>query len=281
MEHVTDWIRHSPYSAFLGVEPEAVSEASARLRLPYRDANSNPGKALHGGCAASLGAIGAQAVTRAALGPDAGPWHTFSLQVNYLAAAIGEAVVADATLLRRGKELCFVEVDVHTEDKKPIAYVTAGVRGRFGSAPAELHTSAGDHGESDPGPMGPHIGRVPFIGNRGIAVEHMTGGTSRLVMPWLDSNGDTAGGVHEGAVLALLDTTGAMASWAETGPGRYKASTPSIQAQILAPAGKGGLVAYGTCRQRDKELLWSDVEVADSASGRVCARGTVIYRIVT
>ena len=117
--------------------------------------------------------------------------------------------------------------------------------------------------------------------NRGITIEHMAGGTSRLIMPWLDSNSDAAGGVHEGAVLALLDTAGAMASWAETGPGRYKASTPSIQAQILAPAGKGDLVAYGTCRQRDQELLWSDVEVADSASGRVCARGTVIYRIVT
>ncbi len=281
MEHATDWIRHSPYSAFLGIEPEAVSGEAARLRLPYSDANSNPGKALHGGCAASLGAIGAQAVTRAALGPDSGPWHTFSLQVNYLAAAIGEAVVADATLLRRGKQLCFVEIDVHTEDRKPIAHVTAGVRGRFGAAPAELYASAGDHGPSDPGAMGPHIGRVPFIGNRGISVEHMTGGTSRLIMPWLDSNGDAAGGVHEGAVLALLDTAGAMASWAETGPGRYKASTPSIQAQILAPAGKGDLVAYGTCRQRDQELLWSDVEVADSASGRVCARGTVIYRIVT
>ncbi len=102
MEYVTDWILHSPYSAYLGVEPDSVTEESAHLRLPYDDKNSNPGQALHGGCAASLGAIGAQAVTRAALGPDAGPFHTFSLQVNYLAAAIGEAVVADAKLLRRG-----------------------------------------------------------------------------------------------------------------------------------------------------------------------------------
>ena len=100
-------------------------------------------------------------------------------------------------------------------------------------------------------------------------------------MPWQDGNADQAGGAHEGAVLALLDTTGAMASWAETGPGRYKASTPSIQVQVLAPPPKAGLVAYGVCRQRDRELLWSDVEVADASDGRVCARGTVIYRILT
>ena len=281
MEHVARWIEKSSYSAALGVELATLKEDGARLVLPYIDANSNPGKALHGGCAASLGAIGAQAVTRAVLGEASGPWHTFSLQVNYLAAAIGETVVADAVLLRRGKELCFVEVDVHTEDGKPIAHVTSGVRGCSGQTASELYTSAGDHGESDPGTMGPHIGQVPFIGNRGISVEHMAGGTSRLVMPWKDGNGDSDGGVHEGAALALLDTAGAMASWAETGPGRYKASTPSIQAQILAPPPQADLVAYGTCRQRDRELLWSDVEVAALESGRVCARGTVIYRIIT
>ena len=280
MEHVSDWITRSPYSAALGVEVDVLKEDGAVLRLPYSDENSNPGKALHGGCAASLGAICGQAVTRAALGPDSGPWHTVGLQVNYLAAAIGEAVVAEARLLRRGKELCFVAVDVRTEAGKAIAHVTSAVRGRFGIDASDLYTSAGDHGQSDPGTMGPHIGSIPFIGNRAIAVEHMVGGTSRLVMPWHDPNGDLAGGVHEGAALALLDTAGAMASWAETGPGRYKASTPVIQAQILAPPPHADLVAYGTCRQRDREILWSDVEVADAADARVYVRGTVIYRIV-
>ena len=104
-------------------------------------------------------------------------------------------------------------------------------------------------------------------------------GSSSAASNWR-RNGDAAGGVHEGAVLALLDTAGAMASWAETGPGKYKASTPSIQAQILAPPPHGDLIAYGRCRVRDAELLWSDVEVADAEHGRVCARGTVIYRIV-
>ena len=129
--------------------------------------------------------------------------------------------------------------------------------------------------------MGPHIGRVPFIGHRGIAVEHMTGGTSRLVMPASEANADLGGGVHEGAVLALLDTTGAMASWAESGPGPYKASTTSMQLQNLAPAPNADLVAYGHCVQRDDEIFWSDVEVAEAGSGRVTARGTVLYRIVT
>ncbi len=281
MDEIRSWVETSPYSRFLGVRLEDVSEQQVRLRMPYQDENSNPGKALHGGCAASLGAIGAQALARVVLGAESGPWHTAQLQVSYLAAAIGEDVIAVADLLRRGKEMCFVSVGVETAEGKPIARIETTVRGRFGATPVDLPVSAGDDGAADPGPMGPHIGRVPFIGNRGIVVEHMVDSTSRLVMPYLDDNGDLGGPVHEGAVLALLDTTGAMASWAESGPGPYKASTASMQVQNLAPAPKGDLVAYGRCVHRDQAMFWSDVEVAGTADGRVVARGTVLYRILT
>ncbi len=276
-----DWIEKSGYSVALGVRLDTLDDARATLRLPYSDGNSNPGRALHGGCAASLGVLGGQTLARSALGDDAGPFHTFSLHVSYLAAAIGEGVVAEARLLRKGKELCFAAIDVATDEGKAIAHVTTGVRGRNAQAAAELSRADGDDGASDPGPMGPHIGRMPYVGGRGIEVELMKGGRSRLTMPFKETNADASGGVHEGALLALLDTTGAMASWAETGPGRFKASTPSMQAQILAPPPQEDLVGYGRVVQRDRELFWSDVEIAGAGTGRLVARGTVIYRIVT
>ena len=281
MSSVRRWVEESGYTAALGVALDRADAESAALVLPFREENCNPGKALHGGCAASLAVTGAHAVTRAALGDESGPWHTAALQVNYLAAAVGEAVTARATLLRRGKEMCFVEVDVAREDGKPIAHATAAVRGRFGAAPVPLPLAAGDAGESDPGPMGPHIGKMPYAVARGIRVEHMMGGRSRIAMPWSAANSDASGGVNEGALLALLDTTGAMAAWSVPGPGPYKASTPALQAQILAPPEGVDLVAYGRCVQRDAELFWSDVEVASARDRRVFARGTVIYRIVT
>jgi uncharacterized protein (TIGR00369 family) len=280
MDFVRRFVEGSPYAQALGIRLEALGQGAARLRLAFAEANTNPGQVLHGGVAASLAAVGAQAVARATLGAYSGPWHTAGLQVGYLAAAKAEDVVAEALLLREGKELCFVEVEVATAGGKPIAHATAVVRARFGAEPAELPASPGDHGRSDPGRMGPQIGQIPFIGARGIFVEHMTGGTSRLVMPFRDANADASGGVHEGAVLALLDTTGAMASWAVTGPGPYKASTPALQAQLLAPAPKGDLVAYGRNIARDGGCFWSDAEVAGAADGRIVARGTVIYRIL-
>jgi len=280
MDHVKNWIETAPYSRALGVKLDDVKEDGARLVLPFAEQNSNPGNALHGGVAASLSVIGAQAVARAALGADSGPWHTVAFQINYLAAAIGEPVHAEARLLRRGKELCFVEVDVRTAEGKSISHATVATRGRFGAAAPDLAKAQGDDGHVEPGPMGANLHKLPFIGGRGIRAELMAGGRSRLTMNWTDPNADEDGGIHEGAVLALLDTTGAMAAWAETGPGRYKASTPSIQAQVMGATPRDDLVGYGVVKQRDNEIFWCDVEVASVSDGCVRARGTVIYRIV-
>jgi hypothetical protein len=65
-----------------------------------------------------------------------------------------------------------------------------------------------------------------------------------------------------------------------TGPGAFKASTPAIQTQVLAPPPAADLVAFGRVVDRDDEMFWSEVEVAESASLHVCARGIVLYRIV-
>ena len=72
MDWIRSWVVESGYSAALGVHCDELSETSVTLSLPYADVNSNPGKALHGGCAASLGVIASQAVTRAALGAGRG-----------------------------------------------------------------------------------------------------------------------------------------------------------------------------------------------------------------
>jgi uncharacterized protein (TIGR00369 family) len=281
MEHVRSWIEKSAYARTLGVALDAIAPEAARLALPFAETNTNPGQVLHGGVAASLVGLAGQAVARATLGAEAAPYHTTSVQVTYLAAAKAQAIVATARRLREGKELCFVDVEVAGADGKAIARGLVAARGRFGAAEPALPETRGDDGAADPGRLGPHIQKIPFMARLGVRIEHMVDAHSRIVLPWSDSNADAAGGVHEGAVLALLDTTGAMAAWAVTGAGPYKASTPALQAQFLVPPPAEELVAYGRSVHRDAEAHWCDVEVAGATSRRVCARGTVQYRIVT
>ena len=194
---------------------------------------------------------------------------------------VSRAIEAEARLLRRGKELAYADVQVRSEAGKPVARGLMTVRGMFGAEPQRPPQASGDDGEADPGPMGPFIDGIPFHQKLGISVEHMSKGHSRITMPWNESNADGNGGVHEGPVLALLDTTGAMAAWAETGPGRFKASTSGMQARILAPIERDDLVGYGKVLHRDRELLFCTVEVARRSDGQQVGHGNVNYRIVT
>ena len=279
---IKEQIETQGYTAALGVQVETLDEDSATLFLPFKDENSNPGGALHGGVAASLINLGGLSIARATLGEEAELIHTASIQVNYLAAAISEPIRAKARLLKRGKELCYVEVGVETEGGKQIARGLTTVRGRFGAEGSPPVQTVGDSGASEPGPMGKLVPKtVAFIGRLGLDFENMSGGESRIAMPFQERNANGVGGVHEGPILALLDTTGAMAAWAVTGPGSFKASTVGIQAQFVAPAGNDELVGYGRVTQQDREIFWSDVEVASRSDGHVVARGTVLYRIVT
>ncbi|MBT3371551.1 MAG: hotdog fold thioesterase [Rhodospirillaceae bacterium] len=278
-DFVNNWVEQSAYCQTLGMRLASLRDDAAAIALPFIEANANPGNALHGGVAASASVTAAHALARHVLGEETGPWHSMDFQINYLAAAIGEDIQATARLLRRGKELCFMAVDVTGDDGKAIAQCSIAVRGRLGRDGIETPMAAGDHGEVEPGFMGDRIAANPFISGRGIAMDFMRDGQVRLLMPWQDSNGDQGGGMHEGAALALLDTAGAMCSWSITGLGKFKASTPSIQAQVLAPPAKADLVAYGNVGYRDNEMYWNDIEVADAATGRLVARGTVLYRI--
>jgi uncharacterized protein (TIGR00369 family) len=277
------WIEQSGYSKQLGIGIQSLTEEEAVLNLPFREGNSNPGGALHGGVYASMSVVAAQAIARTVLGSEVGPFHTPGFQINYLAAAINEGVSARARLLRRGKELCFVEVTVGSESGRDVSHATLMIRGRQSAANAEGPMARLSVEGDDPGQMGPAItGAVPFIHERGITIEHMADGQARLSMPWLDSHGDSvSGGTHEGAALALLDTAGAMAGWAVTGPGRFKASTPSMQAQVIAAPPKGDLIAHASVAYRDNEIFYSEAEVVGAEDGRVCAKGTILYRIVT
>jgi len=282
MSDVKTWVEESAFSKKLGVQAKSISEEGAELFLPFREGNSNPGGALHGGVYASMSIISAHATARTALGSERAPFHTVGFQINYLSAAINEGVTAKATVLRRGKELAFVEVTCTSDAGKKVSHATMMIRGRNGAEVSEGAVCETAVAGDQPGEMGPAITQfVPFIHERGIVIEHMADGEARLLMPWIEDHGDADGGTHEGAALALLDTAGAMAGWAVTGPGAYKASTPSMQAQVRVAPPQQDLIAYAKVNYHDNEIFYSDVEVAGKDDQKVYAKGTIMYRIVT
>ena len=279
-------IAAAPYCARLGVVVEDLAADRARIRIPYKEENSNPGKALHGGVAAStidvagvLAAIGGSGDDRSF---DAG---TLDLSVNYLAAAIGEDIVADAQVLRRGKEIVYSDVDVRNDGGKRIARGLVTYRA-LDHPPAGEERQRSTHADAPVGegddvpPLARAIVAVPFMKSLGMRITRMKDGHTILRMPFTVEKTDHEGAAHEGAVAALVDTTGAMASWSVVGIDlRYKASTVGIHVTFHAPA-RGDLVAEARTWRRNDEIFLNQVVASEAGSGRVIATGAVTYRIV-
>jgi uncharacterized protein (TIGR00369 family) len=275
-----------PYCAALGVQVDELALDRARLRLPYRDENSNPGRALHGGVSASLIDIAGTLAGWSGIEDRPGlETSTLDLSVNYLAAAIGEEVVASAEVLRRGKELSYCQVDVRTAAGKRIAVglVTFRAFDRGANPAAAERQLAVAPPSAEPGAKirgADLFVTSPYISRLGMTVDAAHGGEALLAMPFATDNADADGAVHEGALAALIDSTGALASWSIVGLDmRFKASTVGIHVNYHAPAG-GDVAAHARTLRRNNEIFLNQVTVADRRSGALVASGTVTYRIV-
>jgi uncharacterized protein (TIGR00369 family) len=278
-------IAAAPYAARLGVVLEAAALDRARIRVPYKDENSNPGRALHGGVPASTIAIAGVLAAATGLGDEVHDAGTLDLSVNYLAAAIGEDIVADAAVLRRGKEIVYSDVDVRNDAGKRIAkgLVTHRALDRPAAGEARQRGAHADPPPGDPAevpPLARAIVSVPFIASLGMTIARMVDGHAVLHMPLTAEKRDDAGAVHEGALAALIDTTGAMASWSVVGIDlRYKASTVAIHVNFHRPA-REDVVAEARTWRRNDEIFLNQVTASERHSSRVVATGSVTYRIV-
>ncbi len=271
------------YTAGLGVRIEHADADGARIRVPFTEANSNPGGALHGGVAASMIDVAASVAARA--GTADGLEHgVVDLTVAYLAAAIREDVVGSARVLRRGKELAYVAVDVATGDGKPIATGLVTHRSAAAGDPArQYHHAAATLAPAD-GQLPPFVRfftAAPFMARLGLAARVVRDGLAQVALPWQDANADAAGCLHDGALVALVDTTAAMASWSlvPLDP-RNKASTVDLHVSHLGTARDEDVVAQARTLRRNDELFMNVVEVQGVRSGRPVAIATVTYRIV-
>lgn len=259
------------FGAWLGVSEVSRGEEGALILLPYREENTNPGGILHGGVAASLSALGALAANP--LGKDA---KIISLEVCYLSAA-QEDLETRSRLLRRGKTLAFVEVEV-ASGEKTVAKAMALLGSHLGE-PRPLPRVEPEEKESEVGPLAEMLAMAPFMGRLGVKIEHMKEGCSRVRLPFSGDLTGESGGLHEGAALSLMDTAGAMAALSLRQG--MRASTPALEAQFMArpPAASSDLLALGQVVHQEGEMFWVEVQIACATSQSLLCRGTVFYRI--
>ncbi len=125
------------------------------------------------------------------------------------------------------------------------------------------------------------VAMMPFTKHLGIEFEEGREGYAKLRLRYQRENSTAGDALHGGAIASLIDTTGAMAAWttAEILSPRYFGSTVGVNVNYLSAVIGEDAFAEGQVLKRGKEIIHCDVRVAN-ASGKLCAQGTVVYRII-
>lgn len=121
-----DFIRQffptSPYVKHLGMQLTDLQPGVATLTLPFTEAIVTIGTIVHGGAIASLidtaAMVAAWSDTEV---PAKARGTTINLTVAYLAAAEQEDLQATARVLRRGRSLVYLDVEVRTASGNEVA----------------------------------------------------------------------------------------------------------------------------------------------------------------
>jgi uncharacterized protein (TIGR00369 family) len=119
---IRQFLPSSPFVGHLGIQLTDIRQDEATLRLPFSDSLITIGTTVHGGAIASL--IDTAAMV-AAWSDDSVPDNmrgtTVSLTITYLAPAEHEDIQATARVMKRGRSLVYLDVEVHSVSRKSIA----------------------------------------------------------------------------------------------------------------------------------------------------------------
>ena len=119
---VREFIVGAPLGKLLGMTVEALEPGKTTVRLSYRPEITTYGDVIHGGTIASLIDIAATAAVWHGSDPEkVRRGTTVGFTVNYLSAARGQDLLAEARVLQRGKSLCVCRVDVSGVDGTAVA----------------------------------------------------------------------------------------------------------------------------------------------------------------
>jgi uncharacterized protein (TIGR00369 family) len=112
MELVEAFIPHSPHAKALGIRIESIEADHAVLAMPYKEELATMGDVVHGGAISTLidtaATVAAWATDEV---PESPSGATAALSVNFTAAARGVNLRAEAKVVRRGRKICFCEVE--------------------------------------------------------------------------------------------------------------------------------------------------------------------------
>jgi uncharacterized protein (TIGR00369 family) len=111
------FLENSPFARELGLELVTVEADRAEIRLPFREELATYGPVMHGGAIATTVDVAATVASFGGQEFDETPrGSTVGMTVNFVSAVKDSAITAHARVVRRGRSLVTVDVEVVDDD---------------------------------------------------------------------------------------------------------------------------------------------------------------------
>ena len=272
-----------PFAKFLGMNLVDIAHERAVVTLPYQPEHANAAGPLNGGASASLLNVAGKVAAWTGIDLDQKPYLAcVDMTVQYLSAAIEEDVIAEAKVLRRGRDLFFLDVALRSPDGRPICQGVISYRSpdytghtprlwpRHVAHPEISHPLTTDDAWLIQG----------YVEKLAITCQHYSPGRVQMYMPGIETLMDARGQLHDGALASVIDVCGTAAAWSLV-PDRKGARGSTIGMQISYTQGAAeAVIADAYVQQRAEEIFFSTVYATTATSGQLLAMGQVSYRLV-
>ncbi|KAH8063206.1 acyl-CoA hydrolase [Aureococcus anophagefferens] len=276
------------YNVGAGTTVERVSRDGVVLRTSLDASRSNFLASMHGGAIASLVDV---ATTVALVGRGGFPGASVSLDATYLAGCgPGDAVLAEATVLRAGRTLAFTECVLRRERDGAVMARVPRRRPRPVDKTRGVRKTAV---EPDTGLGGDDAGKRAYFAHFGDGTYAFQGwdrhlaGALTLTKPYVDdahpvewgmevtkAHGNSFGALHGGCAASLVDVLGsavvAMGDAYECGV------AVALDVHYAAPAKVGAILRWtATAAKRGGRLVTVDVKARCARTDRLVCYGSV------
>lgn len=116
-DHFFDNFDEMPFHQYLGLSLAETRPDYARLRLYINETTpTGVGGSVNGGVLSTMVDMAAVPAVFTCLREGSEPAGTADLQITYLRQAHGEWVEAEATVIKRGRQLCTIHVDIRNPE---------------------------------------------------------------------------------------------------------------------------------------------------------------------
>jgi len=112
----------------------------------------------------------------------------------------------------------------------------------------------------------------------GFEVEEMRAGYARLRMPIRPEIMQPAGIMHGGAIAGLIDTA-VVPAIGSSGVEPTRMVTISMNINYMGAISDEDAICEGWVTRQGRSIVFCSAEVTGADSGRVCATGTLVYKV--